>query len=47
MGLLTGGLSAFGQAIVAIKTQEQQGIDAANAIAIAQGREGASTFQIA
>ena len=47
IGLLTGGLSNLGNAIVAIKTQEKQGIDAANALAIAQGREGASTFQIA
>lgn len=47
MGLATGGLSKFGQALVGIKDQESAAIDAANAIAKAQGREGASAIQLA
>lgn len=47
MGLATGGLTQFGQAIVAIKLKEKQAEDAANAIARAQGREGASAIQLA
>lgn len=47
MGLATYGLSGFGQAIAAIKANEQAGIDAANALARAHGREGASAFELA
>lgn len=47
MGLMGHGLSGFGQALLGIKGQEQAAIDAANALAHAHGREGASAVQLA
>lgn len=47
MGLLTSGLSDFGRSLVSIKAQESSAIDAANTLAKAQGRTGASSIQLA
>lgn len=47
MGLLTNGLSDFGRGLVSIKAQEASAIDAANTLAKAQGRTGASSMQLA
>jgi tape measure domain-containing protein len=41
------GLTEFGQSLQAIQAQERKAIDAANMLAQAQGRTGASTAQIA
>ncbi len=47
MGIATGGLSEFGRSLVSIKAQEASAVDAANFLAKAHGREGASAMQLA
>jgi hypothetical protein len=47
LGLSTNGLSAFGQQLASITESGRQAEEAANTIALAQGREGASTIQLA
>jgi hypothetical protein len=47
LGLSTNALSAFGQQLVSITASGLQAEEAANTIAIAQGREGASAIQLA
>lgn len=44
---VTAGLSQFGRSLVDIKAQEAQAVDAANLLARAQGRAGASSIQLA
>lgn len=47
MRLATGGLTEFGRSLVGIKQQEAAAVEAANLIAKAQGRQGASAIQVA
>ncbi|HEU4616386.1 MAG TPA: hypothetical protein VFS15_30010, partial [Kofleriaceae bacterium] len=47
LGLLGGGLSTFRSELVSIRESERKAIDAANLLAVAHGREGASAVQIA
>jgi phage-related minor tail protein len=47
LGLMGHGTSEFGQSIAAIRAQESQAIDAATALAQAQGREGANAAEVA
>jgi hypothetical protein len=47
LGIMAGGTSEFGSAIAAIRQAENAAIDAATALAQAQGREGANAAEVA